>query len=94
MRFLRELSLPALKCERLGHRERRTWRRGYVLPGDRDWRAVAVKVRQERCDCARCGVELAAWSETDRSSIQSFTAPESTWDRVKAGDYWPEGGRL
>lgn len=93
-RWWSEFRRPALKCERVGHVPNGEWRRGYQRADYfKDFRAVVVKVRQERHVCFRCKVKLSPWVETKRSCINSYGAPQNVWDQIEDGDgYWFERG--
>jgi hypothetical protein len=95
MRFWQEFRNPKLKCERVGHKIIVEWRRGYAKPHRSDWdyyRTVMNKIRQERRCCTRCR-EAGDWKVTEKDSIQSFSAPQSTYDAINKGGYWFEHGR-
>lgn len=93
MRWIREMQNPALKCERLGHRLAVLWRKGLVHPHrSTRWRSVADKVTQEKVACLRCGQDQTDWVVVKRSTIQSLSAPQSTYDAMDEGGSWDEHG--
>lgn len=94
LRWIEELRRPSLKCERVGHRPRGEWRRGYV-PGRGGWLGgVATRLRQERDVCKRCAVETMPWTTVDGSArtISSLTASTDNWERIETGGWWPDTG--
>lgn len=89
--WLRESGEPNLKCERVGHRLRRHYRVGWVPTKMSSW-SVADRVRQERDFCERCRQPQSEWTEVDRDYIQSLSASSTTWDEIRAGGHFYDGG--
>lgn len=87
MRFWDELRNPALKCERLGHKNATRSRSGMVRSSGR--RYVADRVEQEREWCPRCGLAHNDWRDTSRTGISSWSAPSSIMREFeKTGEYF------
>lgn len=84
-RWLRELFLPHVKCERVGH----DYCDGYVArweyPGT-EFRSVADDVEYEALVCSRCRhYELK--EEVDRSGLQELSMPDEMWMRLSRDGY-------
>ncbi len=71
------------KCKRSGHVPCSYVREGYYKGGIR---AVITRVTQEATKCKRCGEQLTDWETTKENQYQSFSAPESLYDKI-AGHY-------
>ncbi len=93
-RWLAEFGNAALKCERVGHRVRTAWRKGYVYPETGSFRSVADRVKQERVICDRCDAKMTEWETVERRPLNGFSASEDAWDEIRAGrGYWTNHGR-
>lgn len=69
-------------CRKHGHKPRSRVRHGIRAATSRDFRAVAVNVREESRICARCGLLLGAPIVVDGRSIQSLSLPSHLMDRL------------
>ena len=94
-RWFSEFKHPALKCSRVGHRLQGEWRRGYIPSDGGYFGGVALRVKEMREVCARCGVQTEPWRpiEGESRTIHSLSAPESGWDQITAGGWWTDYGR-
>ena len=89
MRWWKELSNPALKCNRLGHIERREMRSGMRhTTWDERHRGVCIAFKNERTVCRRCGEQLDAPKEISARDIDSWSAPESFWEQFREHGVW------
>ena len=61
------------RCQRLGHKERRQFRKTFRYPSKAPFHSVADDCKEVRYYCARCGKELVPWIVTRREYIQSLS---------------------
>ena len=92
MRWLREVTAPSLRCERVGHRWRVEHRSGLARPwwpGVADqglhYRCVADRFHQRREVCHRCHAphpEFGEWKTTRSECRQGIHLDTFTYDQL------------
>ena len=79
------MRLRPRNCDQEGHDLRRVMRRVWYYPST-GYRGVVDDAKQSRQVCRGWFCDYAtSWAEVDgsRSTINSFSAPPTTWDRLK-----------
>ena len=96
LRWLSEFRNPSLKCVRLGHDWKEEKRTGYVrpwtLPGHY-FRAVVVRIKQQREICQRCKIlhpEKGEWKTFFSAGIQVFSSSLEEFDKLDRGEFVKE----
>ncbi len=91
-RILSEMFRPSSKCERLGHKLRIEWRRGFVRP--KNWSgSVCDAAEQERDVCRRCGEPQSEWRFVSRRGRSGYSWPSDMAREFNdKGEVWDESG--
>lgn len=76
------------KCQAVGHRTRTRIRRGLRVATRNDYRAVAVKVTEQRIICRRCGTCIFE-QVVDGDTLQSLSLPTDEYEQLhRDGVLW------
>jgi len=84
MRFIKELLKPATKCERVGHKNIKRYRKTFRRPDANDWRFYSVmSCKESKEHCPRCKQDLSEWEVYDKEGFRGYSMPSSMAEELR-----------